>query len=413
MDQLARLPVVVASIVPFAAACSGAVNVVTLDRNDSAVAGVTVFGNDANGDRVDLATTDQWGHAMVFVPAGGSITTQRSSSSWYSIFGVEPGDDILVRIGGGDERRRETVVIAPVLPAGAARMRVEAPCGAAFGNESARLSTDERCPSRGTVVITAEDLEDNTYGYIVVPDADLTQTVTATGPWVAPSLTFTVDVTGFPTAGGSLSIERGVLADGYAVHWTQIPMTTTTSTATATGFRPDAGNGVVYRLRQSNGSFCDAQSRSVTRSNVADIAQLAFDVGDMLPPLTDIDLVDREMSWVGGGGGQGIHAGFSVAPGAGDVITGDSRSWSVVLPAGTTRVRFPRDTGFVWPSAANNPPDRFASASVSETTSTYWASYAELRQRHAENPPQIDGEFTTRSVSIAREYAYLGCPMAP
>jgi hypothetical protein len=392
-------------------ACDGGlVAVRTRDRLDHAVAGVTVFGHDASGAIAGVSTTDASGLAVTNVGDGGSITVRRSDSSWYSIFGVESGDDILVHVGGGETPTREVILTAPPLPAGAVRFLASAPCAEAYGADVVTLRIETSCPDRGTVVLTALDADDAAVGYLVLPDADLTASITATGAWQPPSQTFTVTVTGFPSSGGSVAIERGALVDGYPVAWTDISLTTTSTSGSVTGFHSGAGDSVVYRLRRMSGPFCDERTQTFTRSRVADATQLTVDLAEFMAPIGGVTFAPNQMSWTGGGGGVGISASIGASEGSGDVQTGPWRGWGVVAPPGTTSIRFPTDVGFVWPSGIG---DRIDQAYVSETDSTYWSSYADVRQNHARAADTIDDDFTTRTSSIALAFGYIGCYPQP
>jgi hypothetical protein len=259
------------------------------------------------------------------------------------------------------------------------------------------------------MVVTALDAGGDAVGYLQATSVDLSQAAYAiTGTWAVPANTYDIDVTGFPATGGAVQVSRGALIGGYPVHWTDASLITTTTTAASRTIpHPGVGDSVVYRLSTSGGEFCDHRSQSYTRSRAADAAHFVVDLGELMPTMTGLEFGDHELSWTGGGGGVGLSAQIIAALGLGDVI-GKSRTWTVIAPGGTTAIHFPADVGFVWP-AEQAAADRMVSARVSDIASTHWSSYAEARQHQGEDPQQIAGDFTTRTTSIGKQYAYLGC----
>lgn len=413
------------------AACSGVdepdpatvVTVRVVDRAGQPGTGVIVQGNDAAGNLVDETTVGSDERVWLDVPAGGSITThtfdptiseEYRPHNYYTVLEVAPGDDILVRVWRGEPPAGTRLeVTVPALPAGATRFVLAAPCveGGSDSGTAAALRLDDRCPDRGPVVATALDDAGAQLAYLIAADVDLTQgALTLSGPWLTPTRTAALEVTGFPAAGGNAALARGALVDGYPVHWGDARLTTTATTATATLPHPGVGDGAVYRLSTGNADFCRSQSQSYTRARAADVDGFALDLGELLPPVTSFTTADHQLSWAGGGGGLAVRAWVTAARGAGDVVLGPERNWTVVAPAGAGTVRFPAGVDFVWPTASD---DRISAVGVSEIASTYWASYAEARQRHAEDPARIAGEFVTRVTARSERYDYLGCPLGP
>ena len=399
-----------------------------LDRMGAPVAGVEVMGNDAAGARVDQAVTGVDGRATLSVPAGGSVTAHDADPAvpaelvqhqWYTVLAVEPGDELHVPIARGPEPRRAMPVSAPPLPPRASRFSATGPCAesnAAAGGEAATLWLDRRCPAHGPMVLSAmapgPDAA-SVVAYVEAADVDLSGTeVAVTGAWAAPTHTFTVELAGLPADGGQVSVARGALVDGYPVHWVDLPVVATGPTGTASASRPSIGDGVVHRLAVAGGDFCRSQGRGYTRARVADVDRFAFDLGDLLPPITDVTVGERALSWTGGAAAtvSGLSVRLDAARGSGDVV-GQGRSWTVVAPPGASTVALP-DVGFEWP-AGPGQGDRVTALHVSEVASSRWSSYAELRQRAADDPPRIDGDFETRTTSFTGQYAYLGCPFEP
>lgn len=74
---------------------------------------------------------------------------------------------------------------------------------------------------------------------------------------------------------------------------------------------------------------------------------------------------------------------IEAAQGSGDV-GGNRRNWYVTAPPGVGSVVLPTDVGFAWPAPGSG--DRISTPLVNEIHSTYWASYADVRQRATARP---------------------------
>lgn len=428
-----RVPLAIALV---AAACtapvpgpdpSTQVAVRALDRADGPVAGVDVYGHDPAGVLVDQGVTDADGLAYLDVPAGGSITTHDvdpavpvdfARPAWTSVLAVAPGDEIHVRIARGPERTRLVPVTTPTLPPGAVSFTASAPCAEASGGSAttpAMLWVDRRCPDHGPLVLTARGPGPAAavIAYLTVADVDLTApAITANGAWTPPADDYTVELSGLgPT--GFASIARGTLAGGYPIQWDDRQMASTAPTGSFTAPRPSIGDGAVYRVAVGDGDLCASGRRQYTRARVADVDRFALDLGELPAPLGGVSFGDRRIGWTGGSGaaGSGVAVAFEAALGNGDVV-GATRSWYVVAPPGTTAIAYPADVGFTWP-AGQQSGDRITAVYISDIASTHWTSYADARQRWADDPPRIDGDFVTRTASLQRQYAYLGCPSGP
>lgn len=400
------------------------VTVRTVDELDAPVAGVTVIGNDAAGGQVDQQVTDAAGEAALAVPAGGSITTHDANPAappdlvthaWTTVLGVELGDVILVRVARGAAVDRLVEVIAPPLPAGATAYQVSAPCaGSDTGGpgDPARLWLDLRCPDHGPMVVTALAADQVTVvAYLELADvAFAPATITVSGAWTAPARAYEVMLTGVGASGAQVS--RAALSGGYPVHWSAPAMTLEVPAQHGGGPRPAIGDSALYQVTTGAGDFCDRRSQAHLEARAADVDRFELDLGALLPPITDVALADRQVSWTGGGGAaaSGVSVYLTAALGSFDVV-GQARTWTVVAPPGVTTVTMP-DTGFVWP-AGQAAGDRVTAIGVTAIASTHWASYADVRQRSAEDPRVIAGDFVTRRSSISRQYAYLGCPFGP
>jgi len=392
------------------------VTVRTLDRADQPVAGVPVYGHDPAGQVIDQAVTSDAGVAWLAVPAGGAITARDQVANppqWYSVFAVAPGDDIAIHLERGQVPVREVSVTVPALPAGATRARVAAPCGEDWGGAGNlhRLRIDQRCPDHGPLVATAADDSSLSVGYLVLPDADFTQAaIVMSGGWETPIAPWDADVTGFPAGGGTVQVVRTALSGGYQVGWEQVWITTTASSASATGREPGVGDGVLYQLTTRTGDFCAGGVRAYHRASVQASIGLAVDLGALVAPITGVSYADHQIGWAGGGDGVGVVVSFTAAEGSGDVV-GPRRAWTAVAPSGATALTFPDGVGFVWPPGPGQG-DRITAIQVSELASTRWPSYQALRQRDRRWPIRLGEDLVMRTSSFQRQYAYLGCPFA-
>lgn len=394
-----------------------------VDRGSAYLAGATVYGHASTGQRVAEAITDSLGHATVHVPAGGSITVHSvvadadpslEEHHWYTVYSVEPGDDLLVRLARGDERLVPMQVTAPALPSGATHFVVDGGCGEAQGTTTATLLADhDNCGRTGTLVLTAVDDTVNPLGFIIVRDAELAGDLSVEGPWGSPQRSFEARWGGFDPD-GVFDVSHGSLLDDLVVHWSHVTIDTTASIVSATGFVPEIDQRSVYRVSQTTGTPCDTRNRTLIATNDALEAvpyMFTFRPEELMRRIDDLRFDDHELRWTGGELGMGIFAGVVVTERSGEVL-GRRHRWDVLSPAGPSQIRFPRDIEFPWPGAQTSG-EVITSAYVRQMDWGDWSTYAEVRQHHADNQKRIPRRYSSTWTSLAREYVVDGCPPAP